>query len=137
MTKVGFIPNREELKRLRERWEREDADDAPLKDFDTTLTSGLDGTINQLVKFSHRSSKSVESDGLRDRAVQELTDEVKSLRKSLAEVVATLNTKASKGQLRGFEKDLAAKIDKRVDNLFKLLAAGLTVVGVLIAYKGH
>ena len=137
MTKLATFPTREELSRLRERWQREDESDAPLRDFDTTLTSGIEGTINQMVRFSQRSNKAVEADALRDRAVQQLVDEVKSLRASLSQVVQTTNTKASKGQMRTCEKDLTARMDKRIDNLFKLLAAGLTVVGALIAYKGH
>jgi hypothetical protein len=124
------------MQAMRERWDREDAgDDVPLKDFDTTLTSTIDGTINQLVNFKGRNAPSVERDNLQAQAVTELRAEIVDLRKALAANVTTLNLKASKQAFIRFEAALAAKVDKRIDNIFKLVAALGVVLGVLIAIK--
>lgn len=135
VAKLNHFPTSEELRRLRARWDREDAEDIPLKPFDTTLTSGLDATLNQLVDFKARSGPSVERDQLRDQAATELRAEIVALRRVHAETVTTLNLKASKSALGRFEKDLAAKVDKRLDNIFKLIGALGVVLGVLIAVK--
>jgi len=124
-----------EMKRLRERWDHEDAQDIPLKDFDTTLATGIDETLNQLVKFRGRAQPSVERDRLHDQAATELRAEIVKLREAHAEVVTTLNLKASKAALRKWETEAAAKIDKRIDNIFKLIGALGVVLGVFIALK--
>lgn len=136
MAKLNRFPTSVEMRAMRERWDREDAaDDVPLKDFDTTLTSTIDGTINQLVNFKGRNAPSVERDSLRDQAVTELRAEIVALRVAQAASVTTLNLKASKLAFIRFEAALTAKIDKRIDNIFKLIAALGVVLGVLIAIK--
>jgi len=124
-----------EMRAMRERWDREDGDDVPLKDFDTTLTSTIDGTINQMVKFKGKSVLSVERDNLHDQAVQELRAEIVALRQAHAATVTTLNLKASKQGFIRFEAALTARIDKRVDNIFKLVGVLGAILGVLIAIK--
>ena len=135
-TKLDRLPNREEYKRLRERWDREDAEDIPLKDFDDTLTSGIDDTISHL-KIADFTSKT-ERAQLQVTAFEELRAESKKLREALAEVVQTLNRKASKAALAQFEKSYAAKNDKRIDNLFKLVTFLGVAIGLIVAVvKGH
>jgi hypothetical protein len=123
------------MRTLRERWDREDAEDIPLKDFDTTLTSGLDATLNQLVDFKARAGPAVEREHLRDQAATELRSEIIKLREAHAKVVETLNVKASKSALRKFETELTVKVEKRLDNIFKLIGALGVILGVLIAIK--
>jgi len=120
---------------MRERWDREDADDVPLKDFDTTLTSTIEGTINQLVSFKGQGAPSVERDSLQAQALTQLTGEIVKLREAHAALATTVNLKASKQAFIRFEAALAAKVDKRIDNIFKLVAALGVVLGVLIAIK--
>lgn len=135
MVKLSRFPTSTEMRTLRERWDREDSEDIPLKDFDTTLTSGLDATLNQLVGFKARSGPNVERDHLRDRCATELRAEIVELRRVHAETVTTLNLKASKATLRKFETDLTARVEKRLDNIFKLIGALGVILGVLIAIK--
>lgn len=136
MAKLKRFPTSTEMRAMRERWDREDADDdVPLKDFDTTLTSTIDGTINQLVNFKGKSAPSVERDNLRDQAATELLAEIVKLREAHAALVTTVNLKASKQAFIRFEAALAAKVDRRIDNIFKLVAALGVVLGVLIAIK--
>jgi hypothetical protein len=137
MAKLNRFPTSREMQAMRERWDREDAgDDVPLKDFDTTLTSTIDGTINQLVNFNRgRAAPSVERDNLGTEALTQLRAEIVKLREAHAVLVTTVNLKASKQAFIRFEAALAAKVDKRIDNIFKLVAALGVVLGVLIAIK--
>ena len=137
MVKLAYHPAREEMKRLRERWDREDAEEIPLKPFDTTLTSGIDDTVQHLKIIGDRRHANTEDDRLRFDGFRQLTEEVRWLREEMARIVETLNRKASKGTLHKGLGDFSAKIDKRVDNIFKLIAALGVVLGVLIAIKGH
>jgi hypothetical protein len=137
MAKLNRFPTSVEMRAMRERWDREDAgDDVPLKDFDTTLTSTIDGTINQLVNFNRgRQAPSVERDHLQAQALTELTAEIVKLREAHAVLVTTVNLKSSKQAFIRFETALTVKIEKRIDNIFKLVAALGVVLGVLIAIK--
>lgn len=134
-TKLNRFPSNAEMRRLRERWDREDAEEIPLKDFDTTLTSTIDATLNQLVNFKGRAGPSVERDHLRDQAVTELRAEIVELRRVHAETVTTLNLKASKSAIKRYEEALTAKVDKRIDNIFKLVGALGVVLGAVLAFK--
>jgi hypothetical protein len=133
VAKLDRFPTSREMLAMRERWDREDAgDDVPLKDFDTTLTSTIDGTINQLVKFKGRAAApSVERDNLHDQAVTELRAEIVALREAHAKTVTTLNLKASKTGFIRFEAALAAKVDKRLDTIAKWIGVVGTVFGIL------
>lgn len=138
MTKLDRIPTRHELARLRERWNREDQEDVPLQDFDTTLTSGIDDTISHLKIIGNGYASDVEQNNLNLKAFEELRGESKQLREALAGIVTTLNRKASKSALARFEKNFAAKSDKRIDNLFKLVTFLGVVIGAIVALvKGH
>jgi hypothetical protein len=136
MAKLNRFPTSREMQSMRERWDREDAgEDVPLKDFDTTLTSTIDGTINQLVGFIGRPAPSVERDTLQADALKELRGEIVALRVAHAATVTTLNLKASKQAFIRFEAALAAKVDKRIDNIFKAVGVVGAILGVLIAIK--
>lgn len=137
MVKLAYHPAREDMRRLRERWDREDAADIPLKDFDTTLTSGLDDTVRHLKAIREDTHATVEADRLRSQAIDQLAVETRAVRVELAKVVETLNRKASKGQLHRSFEEFTTKLDKRVDNIFKLVAALGAILGVLIAVKVH
>jgi hypothetical protein len=136
-TKLRYLPTSAELRRLRERWDREDAQDIPLKDFETTLASGIDDTVRHLKAFTQFAQPTVEQENLKLKALEELTAEIKSLREAHSLTVETLNRKAGKALLRDFEKTLTAKLDKRLDNLFKLVGFLGVAIGVLVAIKGH
>lgn len=135
MVKLAHHPTREEMKRLRARWDAEDGDDIPLKPFDTTLTPALDDTIQHLRIVRESTGRSVEADNLRSEAIKQLADEVRQARAEIGKIVETLNRKASKGQLAHGLTEIAARLDKRVDNIFKLVAALGVILGVLIAIK--
>lgn len=121
---------------MRARWDLEDVEDIPLKDFDDTLTSGIDDTISHL-KIEGFISKAEQSQ-LQLTALEELRSEIKKLREEHAEVVQTVNRKASKSALALFEKTLGAKNDKRIDNLFKLVTFLGVAIGLIVAVvKGH
>jgi hypothetical protein len=136
-TKLNRIPDRHELARMRERWEREDRDDVPLKDFETTQVEAIEGTINQLGIFAQRSGRTVEARNTELEAFRQLTAEVKRQGIVIAQLVEKLNQKAAKSTVRQIGADLAAKHVRAVDNLFKLVAVIGTIIGALIAYKGH
>jgi hypothetical protein len=138
-TKLNRIPTSEEMRRLRARWDQEDGDDIPLKDFDTTLTSGIEGTINQIGVFVARSNtaKSVEAENSKLDALRQLSADLARANEAIATLTTTMNHKASKASLRRFETEITAKHARSVDNLFKLVAVVGTVIGIIIAYKGH
>lgn len=135
--KLNRIPTGPELARLRERWEREDADEIKLKDFDTTHVAGIEGTINQLGLFIQRSGKTVEEKNTEVDALRQINAALKSHASKIEELTTTMNTKAPKSAMRKLAEDLTAKHVRSVDNLFKLVAAGVAILGALIAYKGH
>ncbi len=135
--KLDRIPDRHELARLRERWKQEDKDDVPLRDFETTQVEAIEGTINQLGIFAQRSGKSVEARNAEIEAFRQLTAEVKRQGIVIAQLVQKLNQKAAKSTVRAVETALTAKHVRAVDNLFKLVAVIGTILGALIAYKGH
>jgi hypothetical protein len=137
VVRLAYHPVREDMKRLRERWDREDSEDIPLKPFDTTLTSGISDTVQHLKLNRERKQASTEDERLHFDGIKQLTDEMRWLREELARIVETLNRKASKRTFKEFSEALSAKTDKRVDNIFKLVAALGVVLGVLIAVKGH
>jgi len=137
MVKLARYPTSEEMQRLRARWEREDAEEIPLQPFDTTLTSGINDTVQHLRSLAPDRRASVESNQLRFDAIEQLTKEARFMRDALAGIVTTLNHKASK---RAVSRELAAytaKFDKRVDNIFKLVGVIGAIVGALIAIKGR
>jgi len=140
MSKLSFHPTREELKRLRERWDREDAEEIPLKPFDITLTSGIDDTVKHLRILRDEGSRSTaEDERLRFDAIERLTAEAHYLRTALAGVIETLNHKASKKLMAKTLGEYSTKFDKRVDNIFKLISVVGVILGLIIAWasKAH
>ena len=133
MVKLARHPTSQEMLRLRKRWDREDAEEIPLKPFDTTLTSGIDDTVQHLRGLRGADRKSEESDELRFDAIQQLTAEARFMRKALAGVVETLNHKASKRVVAKTLDAYSVKLEKRVDNIFKLVSAIAAIFGVVIA----
>jgi hypothetical protein len=145
-TKLSHHPTREEMKRLRERWDREDAEEMPLKPFDVTLTEGLDDTVQHLriMRDEDTQYPNPAADRLRSDAIERLTTEARTLRKGLADVIETLNHKASKRLMAKSLEENSTKLDKRIDNIFKLVtlfgsvvALLVTLVGIVIAVKAH
>jgi hypothetical protein len=135
MVRLSHHPSVDEARRIRERWEREEAD---LKPFDTTLTSGIDDTVRDLRALPYDRRASVESNQLRFDAVDQLTQEARFMRKALADIVTALNHKASKRSVKRAGDEYTAKLDKRIDNIFKLVAAIATIFGIVIAaFKAH
>ena len=122
---------------MRERWEREDKADVPLRDFETTQVEAIEGTINQLGIFAQRSGRTVEERQTEIDAFRQLTAESKRQGIVIAQLVEKLNQKAAKSALRALETALTAKHVRAVDNLWKLVAVIGTILGALIAYKGH
>lgn len=138
MVKLARHPTSEEYARLRERWDREDAEEIPLQPFDTTLTSGIDDTVQHLRRLPADRRASVEANQLRFDALEQLTKEARFMRDALAGIVETLNHKASKRSVKRSVDEFAAKLEKRVDNIFKLVAAIAAIFGVLVAaFKSH
>jgi hypothetical protein len=141
VVKMARYPTSEEVQRLRERWDREDAEEIPLKPFDTTLTSGISDTVQHLMRMPADRRASVESNQLRFDALQQLTAEARFIRESLAKVIETLNHKASKRAVKKAVDEYTAKFDKRVDNIFKLVTAIAAIFSVVFAVfsfsKGH
>lgn len=137
MVKLAFHPAREEMRRLRARWDLEDAEEIALKPYDTTLTNGLDDTLQHLRVIREDTHSSVEADKLRTQAIDQLTALVHKQGTELASIVTTLNRKASKGQLHKSLELISTKLEKRVDNIFRLIAVLGVVFGILVAIKGH
>jgi hypothetical protein len=135
MVKITRFPTSHEVQRLRERWDMEDGD---LKPFDTTLTSGIDDTVSHLRSLPYDRRASVESNQLRFDALEQLTAEARFMRKSLADIVTALNHKASKRSVKRGIDEFAAKLEKRVDNIFKLVGTIAAIFGIVIAaFKAH
>jgi hypothetical protein len=146
MAKLSHHPSREEMKRLRERWDREDAEEVPLKPFETTLTEGLDDTVKQLRVMRDEDTvyPNPQAERLKFDAVERLTAEARYIRTAMAGVIETLNHKASKRLMAKSLEDNVTKIDKRIDNIFKLVtvlgsivALIVTLFGIVIAVKAH
>jgi hypothetical protein len=135
-TKLTHHPSREEMARLRERWDREDAEEIPLKPFETTLTSGIEDTVQHLQRMPEHRRASVESNQLRFDAINQLTAEARYIRESLAKIVETLNHKASKRAVKRSVDEFTTKFDKRVDNIFKLVSIVGVILGIIIAVVG-
>jgi len=142
MVKHSHHPSREEMKRLRERLDREE-EEIPLKPFDTTLTSGINDTVRQL-RILREDGGDPEEDRLQFDAIKQLTAESRMQREALAGIIDTLNMKASKRLMNVELEKYTAKFDKRVDNIFKLvaalgaiIAALVSVIGIVIALRAH
>src|SRR4029077_1708720 len=132
MVKLAHFPRPGELKRLREGEEIE-----LFPDYSATLTSGIDDTLRNLKVIREHAHPNEEEARTRDLAIAQLTEEIGKLRKELDTVIGSVRTKASKGTLKTVSTELATKLDRRVDNLFKFVGVIGVAVGALIAYKGH
>ena len=133
MVKLAHFPKPGELKRLRD----VESEVELFPDFSTTLASGIDDTIRNLRVIREHSHASEEEERARNRAIEQLREEISKLRKELDTVIGSVRTKASKGTLKTFGDALTGKIDRRVDNLFKFVGVLGVAIGALIAYKGH
>lgn len=136
MVKLAHHPSREEMKRLRARWDLEDQAEIPLLPFDSTLTA-LDDTVQHLRILRKDKHAQAEAERESDKAIEALTSELKVLREALAGVITTLNHKASKRLMTTTLEAYAAKLDKRVDKIFALVGALGVIFGVLVVIKGH
>jgi hypothetical protein len=138
MVKLAHFPGRGELKSrsLQSRLDL-DPDIELFPDYATTLASGIDDTMRNLRIITDSAHPHEEASRTRDRAIGQLTEEVRTLREQLAKVVTTVNMKASKGQLAKIDAALTEKWAKKVDNLKWWIGGVGTVVSTLIAFKGR
>jgi ribosomal protein S17E len=135
MVKLSHHPSREEMKRLRERWDLEDGE-IPLLPFDKTLTE-VDDTVQHLRILRQDKHLQAEAERASDKAIDQLNAESKLLREAIAGIITTLNHKASKRVLSESLEKYQAKLDKRIDNIFKLVGALGVIFGILVVIKGH
>lgn len=137
MVKLAHFPVRGELKRLAERNLLEENEVELFPDYSTTLASGVDDTVRNLRVLREHARPEEEEIRTRDLAIEQLTEEVRTLREELARVVESLKTKASKGALKRQDEALTNNWNKKVDNLFKLVGLIGTVLGLAIIIRGH
>ena len=142
MPKPTRHQSREEVQRLRERWDREE--EIPL--FDTTLTSGINDTVQHLALREDGSARDPREERLHFDAIKQLTEEAQYIRKTMAEMITVTNLKASKRLVEKLQAEanarLDAKLSKSVENIFKLVtvigaivAILVSLIGVVIAFK--
>ncbi len=108
-----------------------------LPDFDQTITDGqLDETVRNLRVLREHSHSHEEEARYQFQAIQNLTDTVKEHRTMLERIIASLKLKQSKVASADFETKLIARIEKRVDNIFKLVAALGVIFALILAVIG-
>lgn len=114
---------------------REPEEDFPA--FDDTLTTGIEDTVRNLQVLTDRSRPGGSQEWQRYQldAFRDLTKEVQELRKEVARIHETQRLKASKGAQEKFEKELAAKFDKKVQNLWKYAAGPLFAIAAVVCGK--
>ncbi len=102
--------------------------------FNDTLTTGLEDTVKNLrILGDGGKPPNNESQRWQFKAVDDLTTEVKELRKELGNVVRALDKKASLMNQAKFETSLTAKIDVRID---RIRAIGMWAIGLLFVVDG-
>jgi hypothetical protein len=101
--------------------------------FDETLTSGIEETTQQLRVLRERSHSDEEAQRWQFKAVTDLTEECKSLRKEMGNLVRALDKKASLMNQAKFEKTLAAAVDARID---KIRNIAMWAIGILLVVDG-
>jgi hypothetical protein len=108
-------------------------------DFDETVADigkDLDETVRNLRVLRDRSHTDEEERRYQFKAIADLTETVKEHGAVLQRVIASLKLKQPKAAAGSFEQAMAAKIDKRLDSIFKLVAALGVIFAALIAVIG-
>ena len=101
-------------------------------DFDQTIAGRnkeLDDTVRNLRIIREHSTSNEDEQRYQFKAIADLTESAKEQAAMIQRVVTALKTKSSKQALADFETNLTAKIEKRLDNIFKLVS----VLGVIFA----
>lgn len=100
--------------------------------FDEHLTTDLDSTNTRLKELRGRPHDS-ESNRWQYKAIDDLTLEVKQLRKDLSNLVRALDKKASISSVTKFEDALSDRMDERLD---KQRSVAMWAVGLLVGLIG-
>ncbi len=108
-----------------------DDDDFPA--FDETLTTGLDETVRNLRVIRERSHNHEEAQRWAFKAVTDLTEEVKAIRREHGNLVRALDKKAGLVNQARFEKSMIEHVDNRID---KIRAIAMWAIGVLFIVIG-
>jgi hypothetical protein len=109
----------------------EKEDDFPA--FDETLTTGLEDTVRNLRVIRERTHSHEEAQRWQFKAVTDLTEEVKALRREHGNLVRALDKKAGLVNQARFEKLMTEHIDAKVD---KIRAIAMWAIGVLFIVIG-
>jgi ABC-type multidrug transport system fused ATPase/permease subunit len=106
-------------------------------EFDDTIAGKeLDETVRNLRVLRELSHSDEEEKRYQFEAFQRLTDLSKEHSDVIAKIIASLKLKQSKSTSAEFEAKLTAKIEKRVDNIFKLVGALGVLFAIILAVIG-
>jgi hypothetical protein len=106
-------------------------------DFDQTITGAdLDATVRNLKVLRERTHSSEEEARYQFKAIEDLTTASKEHARSLEKVVAALKLKQSKAASIDFQNELAANINRRLDGIYKLIAALGVLFAIILAVIG-
>lgn len=111
----------------------EDTQESPvLEDFADERDERGDATRRGMVRY--RKTEGNELQFRRDQMEvnEQVADELKELRRTLAKVVKVANIKASKGEMRQLREDLEKASDKRMDTIRNWLIAAITMGGFIV-----
>lgn len=100
--------------------------------FDDTLTTDVEDTVRNLPTLKLGRPHS-EAERWQFKVVTDLTEEVKTLRVELGNVVRALDKKASLMAQAKFEKTLADRVDARID---KIRTIAMWAIGILLVVDG-
>lgn len=104
-------------------------------DFDETLTDGLEDTVRNLQIISRHSGREHEERQLENQILTGLMAEAKKLRETdLPKLVATLKTKASKGEFADFSKTAVTHINERLDTIRTVATWAIGIQFLLIIF---
>jgi hypothetical protein len=101
--------------------------------FDDTLTTGLEDTVKTLRVLRERVHSEEEEQRWQFKAVDDLTTEMKSLRKEVGNLVRALDKKASITTQAKFEKSLSDRLDARID---RIRSIAMWAIGLLFTLAG-
>jgi hypothetical protein len=105
-------------------------------DFDGSSSLILDETVRNLKVLREHSHSSEEEARYQFKAISDLTESVKRLESNQAKLVTSLKLKMSKVQAEDFQKALSEAVAKKVDGIFKLVAALGVGFGIILAVIG-
>jgi hypothetical protein len=104
-------------------------------DFDETLTTGLEDTVRNLHIIRQHSGREHEERQLENQILTGLMAEAKKLRETdLPKLIATIKTKASKGEFAVFTKASADGIDARIATIRTVATWAIGIQFLLIIF---